>query len=205
MVMLLSIFGTFIWPLIKKLFLSLRDFKAVVTPGPDTTQEEKVASKKLKKQTWQVAAVVLFLLAIGLGFFIYFQSRPETILAKNFVRREAGNLAYIEENEAYSIILNSDLYLIDLRSERHFEDRHIKGSFNIQPDRLEKGVTLPEDRKVAVYSSFGDVETAKSAGETINKEIKAKVYIIEDGYEGLKNQGLNTETGKSFGGEYFSF
>ena len=204
-VIIFSILATFIWPLIKNAFSFAGKIRIAVSPNLQKTAEVKKASKLLTKQTLQVLGVVAVLVILGSVSWFYFQSKPETMSASTFVKREAKSLTYLVENEIYDIILYSDLYLIDLRSDEHFRDKHIKGSFNIPMSEFREGVNLPENKRVAVYYTTDNFEDAAEASDVINKQIEAKVYLIEDGYEGMVNQGLKTESGQVFGGEFFSF
>ena len=198
-----SIVATFVWPVIKKIYSLFAKTGARLKANPETSVEIKKENKLLKKQFIQVAGVVLVLVAFGLGGWIYFQSRPETISARTFVKREAKNIDYMGQNNTYTVYLNSDLYLFDLRTKEQFRDEHIKSSFNVQLQKVGREVSFFTGRKIAFYSTIDDIETAKKAASILDKNTSVKIYIIEDGYEGLKNQGLETITGTSFGEEYF--
>lgn len=200
-----SIAATFVWPVIKKVYSLLAKLVTRLKANQEAPVEIKKENKLLKKQFIQVTGVVIALVALGLGGWFYFQSKPETISARNFVKREARNIDYIEQHDTYTVYLNSDLYLIDLRTKEHFKDRHISGSFNVQLQRIRQVPNLMDDRKIALYSSLGDIETTKEAANIIKRGTGTKIYIIEDGYEGLKNQGLETRTGPSFGIDYFEW
>lgn len=201
----ISIVATFVWPVIKKIYFLLAKLLIKLKTNPEASVEIKKENKLLKKQFIQVTGVVIVLVAFGLGGWIYFQSRPETVSARNFVKREARNIDYIGQHDTYTVYLNSDLYLFDLRTKEHFKDQHIKGSFNIRLERLKQDLNLTGNRRIALYSSINELEITKIAAKIINKGVRTKIYVIEDGYEGLKNQGLETSTGTAFGAEYFGW
>lgn len=198
-----SIIATFVWPVLKKIYSLVAKLETRLKENPETSVEIKKENKLFKKQFIQVGIVVVLLVGFGLGSWLYFLSRPETISASVFVKREARNIEYIEQHDSYTVYLNSDLYLIDLRSKEHFEDQHIKGSFNIRLDRLKQDLNLNYNKKIALYTSHGEFETTKVAAKILDRGLTIKLYIIEDGYEGLKNEGLETTTGTAFGEEYF--
>lgn len=159
-------------------------------------------SLKKVKQNPVISAVVVFLVVVifGGGYLFYLQGRPQIVSAGQLNSAESENLDYIQGgNIDYDIIKNSDMFVLDVRTEEEYTKEHIKGSFSAPLEKVRNGFTVPNDRKIAVYSSQESFDEARAAADILKAQVDVKVYVIEGGYEGLKEQGLETVKGAPFG------
>lgn len=173
-----------------------------VTVSSLTGQSRKILSHPTR------LAIVIFVIVLLLtaGYLFYLQGRPQIITAERFNKREAASVGIIQNNQDYFIIKNSDMYIVDIRSEEEYTKEHIKGSFSVPFEEFEKWSKLQKGskikgKKLAIYSSRDELGQAREAADIIKGEVEDKVYVVKEGFEGLKSAGLATAQGPPFGGE----
>ena len=156
-----------------------------------------ISFKKIK-QNPVTSAVTLFLVVVifGGGYFFYLQGRPQIVSAEDLSSNESESLDYIQGEEFdYYIVKNSDMYILDVRSEEEYAKEHIKGSFSVPIEEVRQGFSLPTDRKITVYSSEDKLDEAREAANIFQGQIEVKIYVVKGGFESLKNGGLETDVG----------
>ena len=156
-----------------------------------------ISFKKIK-QNPVTSAVTLFLVVVilGGGYFFYLQGRPQMVSAEELSSSERASLDYIQGEEFdYYIVKNSDMYILDVRSEEEYAKEHIKGSFSVPIEEVRQGFSLPTDRKITVYSSEDKLDEAREAANIFQGQVEVKIYVVKGGFESLKNGGLETDVG----------
>ena len=161
--------------------------------------------KKIKENKAVALVVLGVIVAIFVGaFYWYLTTRPIVISAENFNRREAKSLEYIDSNIIYDIVTEGDLMLIDARSEKVFFKSHVTKSFNVPPDGLEQNRVLLQvkGKKAAVFAGESEFKRAMQVAVYIKGNVTdKKVYVIKDGYEGMKEVGFTLEKGDQYESE----
>ena len=95
-------------------------------------------------------------------------------------------------------------YLLDVRNRAIFEKEHLVGSQSLPADRAITETYPIQDVPIIVYSDKSSFDEAKKVAEAIVKngasskgaaKNPGRIYVVKDGFEGLKNAGLVTESG----------
>ena len=147
-----------------------------------------------------IVAIILVVVSVG-SYLFYLQGRPQIVTASQFKEREEDSINYIQKNEDYFIIKNSEMYILDIRNEEEYTQKHIKGAFSVPFDKIEEGFSFAKNKKIAVYTSGDKFWEARQAADIINSQVDEKVYVVKGGFEGLKNERLESVEGAPFGGE----
>ena len=155
-----------------------------------------------KRYRLYIGIVAVILVVVSVGSYIYYlQGRPQIVTASQFKEREEERIKYIQENEDYFIIKNSEMYILDIRSEEEYTQEHIKGAFSVPFEKIEGCFNFSKDKKVAVYTSSAEFWQARAAADIVKDQVDENVYVIDGGYEGLKSESLEITEGFPFGGE----
>lgn len=90
---------------------------------------------------------------------------------------------------------NDEFVLIDVLSEEHFEDEHIKGAVNIPLDQIASTALdrFEKDQDVVVYCKDLDCSASPKAAKKLEKLGFEDVKDYEVGLEGWKGAGNDTE------------
>jgi rhodanese-related sulfurtransferase len=85
-------------------------------------------------------------------------------------------------------------YLINVLSEKDFEEEHIPGSVNIPVDRLKDEATEKFDRedRIVVYCASEDCGASENAARDLDQLGFQNVQDYEPGLKGWKEAGNNT-------------
>jgi hypothetical protein len=113
---------------------------------------------------------------------------------------EREKLETIQER-GYQDWYETKLYVVDARDSQKYEQEHIKGSGKTTAKRLTT-LLLPSDTTFVLISDSQDLVGLRKTLEEVERnslknglDRKAKIYLLKDGYEGLKRVGLKTEAG----------
>lgn len=150
-----------------------------------------------------------FLVAIGVvtvaGYFAYgFFYKSVRSINSWQVKVEYGRQISMLQNGGPTSWPKAKVYLLDVRSKESFTNFHIVGSINLPVNLAIKEQYPLEEVPIFVYSGQFNTEDAKSVADAIvangkNGKIKyknpGKIFVVEDGFEGLKKYGLKTESG----------
>lgn len=61
-----------------------------------------------------------------------------------------------EQSELDKIIAENNYVIIDVRTEKEYNEGHVKGSINIPYDKLEENETLDKNKTILVYCKSGN-------------------------------------------------
>lgn len=159
-----------------------------------------------KRATIQVSLAILIGLAmVGASYLAYdFFFQPVRIVrAAQFKFEKGKDIKELQQRKLGST-QKSEVALVDIRSRSEYAIEHLKGSASLPAELVVKR-NLKVNLDIAVYSSADEFEEARRVAEAIRKNAEStqnkykekigKIYVISDGYEGLKNAGLITESG----------
>jgi rhodanese-related sulfurtransferase len=159
-------------------------------------------SNSYKKLLIILLGVFIIILLFVFGFFYYLKTQSvQTVTAQKLKNSEITNIQILQGKDPLWYE-NSALLLLDIRSREDYAKGHLKNSRNLPAEEIKRFIQ-PEREAVAIYSSkdnFSEVEKAadyiSKKNKDLNQENKVgKIYIIEDGFEGLKDAGLIVEEG----------
>ena len=208
---LLLVFPTF-FSYIKSLGAPLAGF------GTKKKSEEQLPEKKSKKElpklninfnfksakTLVLAGLVLLIVAGG-GYFAYdFFYRPVRIVNAWQLKIEQGGKLTKLQKGGLAVWPNAKIYLLDIRSRETYAAEHLVGSESLPANRAKQEFYPLEDTVVVVYSSEFNFEDSKKVADAMIKNGKSgivkikkpgKVYVIKNGFEGLRASGLKIEEG----------
>lgn len=184
---LLTFIATFVFPLILK--AKKVRFNVVYV------------SKKVRNHlTLVIALVSILVIVIAGGYYLYTVSRPTVVSAEKFKEVEEASLNDLKSTTSFEAFEKSELLLIDVRDPSEFYNGHIAKSFNLPAsDAGSRDLKPLEGRRVAVFSWRNNYDEAYSAAETIkDRDVAEKVYVVREGFEGLKETGFEEKVGTSF-------
>lgn len=152
-----------------------------------------------------LAFVIVGLVFIfGLYAFYYVNQPMRVVTATQFKLEKSASIKQLQEQGLGSWRV-AGVYFLDIRSREEYAKEHLKGSESLPTERAIKGKYPFEKIDMAVYSSSSKFEEARKVAEAIKKNGDAaedkykekfgKIYVIKDGFEGLKAAGLITESG----------
>lgn len=175
----------------------------ILTKSKNFRVSAAISFKRIKENpVTSLVTIFLVVMILGGGYLFYLQGRPQIVSVGELNSTEGESLDYIQGEELdYFIIRNSDMYILDVRSEKDYTEEHVKGAFSVPIEEVRQGFSLPTDRKITVYSSEDNLGEAREAANIFQGQVKVKVYVVKGGFENLKSQGLETEEGPPFGGE----
>ena len=180
---LLSIFITFILPAILK---------------QEKLRFSIIYSFSIVRKNFALSAslIIIVILIGAVGYYYYTITRPIVISAADFKIEEQSSLDELKHSSMKSRY-EAQIFLIDIRTQKDFFDSHLFGSFNVPIEYSESQNIEPfRDRIVAVYSWKDKYDEGYSVAKFIkDKNVTKKVYLISDGFEGLMEVGIDTETG----------
>ncbi len=166
------------------------------------------ALKKIRRNLKIVALAFLIpLLLVGSYFLyqVYQEGRLVKILSAAEFKEKKFESIQLIQREGLSGSERAKLYLLDIRSREDYAREHLVGSASLPADRATKEMYPIEETDLAIYSvnsEFGKArrvaDAIKENGDSIKykyQEKIGKIYVISDGFEGLKNAGLATESG----------
>ena len=157
--------------------------------------------KKIRKNlVWSVTVAVVVGVLLGGSIFYYFASLPTVITAAEFKKSEAEILKEIEGKSTFEVVQKGDIYIIDMRGNLDFVNGHLAGSVNIQGEDLENTRDI-KSKILVLYSSADNYDQVYQAGRNFKlakfDNLFTKVYVIEDGYEGVQDSGLTIYGGST--------
>ena len=108
------------------------------------------------------------------------------------------------QNKGLGYSDKAGIYLLDIRSRDDYNLEHFKGSSSTPAERAIKNV-YPQLNQIIIVAKASEINKAREVASAIKakegdrvvsgSESFGKIYIITDGYEGLKKAGLETEVG----------
>ncbi len=178
--------------------------------------EVKKPSKKLPKFSFNlnlkkkspktiVLTIIALVIVVGVGYFAYdFFFRPVRIVNAWQIRLERASGINQLQEKGGSAWTSAKVHLLDIRSGESYAEEHIIGSSSLPANRAKTEIYPIDGVALVIYSSEFSFDSAKEVAEAILKngdsgrisyKNQGKIYIIKDGFEGLKKSGLKTEEG----------
>jgi rhodanese-related sulfurtransferase len=149
---------------------------------------------------------LLGLVVLGAGYLAYdFFLQPVRIVgAAQFKLEKGKNISQLQKG-GLSAWERVEVYLLDVRSREKYSTEHLVGSESLPAERAISEAYPIEGVAIAVYSDEAAFDEARKVADAIirngesgkvkyDKKI-GNIYVIKDGYEGLKKAGLSTESG----------
>ena len=161
-----------------------------------------------KRATVQVSLAILIGLAmVGASYLAYdFFVQPVRIVGAAQFKLEKGENIHQLQTKGASSWQQAKIYLLDVRSRTEYAKDHLVGSESLPAERAINEAYPIEGVAVAVYSNKSGLDEARKVADAIikngesgkvkYKEEIGKIFVIKDGFEGLKNSGLKTEVGE---------
>ncbi len=184
---LLTFIATFVFPLILK--AKKVRFNVVYV------------SKKVRNHlTLVIALVSILVIVVAGGYYFYTTTRPTVVSAEKFKEVEEASLNDLKSTTSFEAFEKSELLLIDVRESSEFYKGHIAKSFNLPAsDAGSKNLKALEGRRAAVFSWRDKYDEAYSVAKTIkDRDVAEKVYVVREGFEGLKEAGFEVKVGSAF-------
>ncbi len=145
----------------------------------------------------------LILIVYGIGYLTKLESDPiKVVTAKEFFSIKTNSLAKLQ-SQGYGSWGDAKLLMIDLRGKKAFDAEHVKGSGELTPEQVSKDVVPGNGVSIALVVSKTDLKKAKDLATLLSKKVVLTddgkptevIYVISDGFEGLKESGLALEKG----------
>ncbi|MDP2671027.1 MAG: rhodanese-like domain-containing protein [bacterium] len=166
------------------------------------SHQARKLKRRLKDHPIQstIIAVLLVVVLAG-GYYLYLSSQSVIYLSGSELKsRKASNLQILEK-EGVGASRKAQIYLLDIRSRDEYIEEYILGSASLPAERAKKEA-YPMDKKyiLVVFGSQNRFDEAKETAAAIIKNGKesgyqGNVFLIKDGFEGLKKAGLKTARG----------
>jgi len=161
----------------------------------------KAIKNHLKLSLFLAAIAIIFACA---GYLFYYYNQPVRIVTASQFKLEKGkDIRELQQNGGTWDTVG--LYLLDVRSRSEYAVEHLKASASLPAERAANESYPIEKVDIAVYSTNDKFEEARKVADAIKRNgysIKAKykdkigkIYVIKDGFEGLKKAGLATQSG----------
>ncbi|MEX0621955.1 MAG: rhodanese-like domain-containing protein [Candidatus Woykebacteria bacterium] len=173
---------------------------------PTFTFNLSLKSFKIKSPKALAVGIVVIIAALVVGYFAYdFFFRPVRVVSAWQLRLEQGAKIKELQEGGLAVWPTAKIYLLDVRSRDDYAKEHLRGSGSLPANRAEDEFYPIEDVVVVVYSGQHGYDLAKGAADDIwqngqsgrvNYKNQGKIYVVKDGFEGLKNSGLTTEEGE---------
>ena len=151
-------------------------------------------------------AILIGLAMIGASYLVYdFFVQPVRIVEAARFKLEKGENIHQLQTKGASSWQQAKIYLLDVRSRTEYAKGHLVGSESLPAERAINEAYPIEGVAVAVYSDKSGLDEARKVADAIIKNGESgkvkydkkigRIYVIKDGYEGLKKAGLSTESG----------
>lgn len=153
--------------------------------------------------------IVLFLVIFSILLFVQYREKIakdpiKVVSATEFVKVKSASLKMLQ-SQGYGSWDSVGLLLIDLRSKDQFNLEHIKGSGQYDFAKVSKNIGFVKGVDFVLIVNKNDVLKAKDLAQSLkNNRLEngnlsdyqtEKIYVISDGYEGLKAANLEVEKG----------
>ena len=160
----------------------------------------------IKRHPKRSLAFIIVILVAIFGAYVYYSfSQPVRIVFAGQLRIERLNALKQVQSDDATVSDNSGIYLLDIRSRKEYAVEHLKQSDNKPADRNAAGMAPLDGVDLVIYSTGSRFTEARRVADVIKKheallkgkytKKPGKVYIVRDGFEGLKKAGLATESG----------
>jgi len=189
---------------------SIESEEKEVGEGQQPSQEKAGSRNKLfmnaKKAVNMILISLVFLVVLGVGYLAYdFFLQPVRIVgAAQFKSEKGKNISQLQKG-GLSAWRQAKVYLLDVRSRKKHSKEHLVGSESLPAERAVTEAYPIEGVVIAVYSDEAAFDEARKVADAIIRngesgkvkydERIGKIFVIKDGYEGLKKAGLSTESG----------
>jgi rhodanese-related sulfurtransferase len=152
-----------------------------------------------------LAAVIIVLIAIFASYVCYSFSQPVRIVSAVQFKLEKGGQIKELQQKGLSGWQEAGVYLLDIRTRDEYATDHLVGSASSPAEIAAKEKYPIKNVDVVVYSTSPRFAQARRTADAIRKNGESvkrrdrvqfgKIYIIRDGFEGLKKAGLISEEG----------
>lgn len=149
--------------------------------------------------------VVIGLILVGTAIFAFdFLLRPVRMMDSWQLKLEKGGQLAKLQAGGLSSWPEAKIYLLDVRSSDSYEKGHLRGAQNLPSYRAAEFYPI-ENVPVVVYSSEFSLSEARKVADVINEngrsgrityENPGKIFVVKDGFEGLKKAGFRIESGE---------
>ena len=147
--------------------------------------------------------IAIIFLVIDIFAFEYFLRPVRMMDAWQLKLEKGGQLSKLQTGGLGSWP-EAKIYMIDVRSNESYEKGHLRGAENLPSYRAAEFYPI-EGIPVVVYSSEFSLGDARAVADAIEENGKSgrikydkpgKIFVIKDGYEGLKKSGFKIEKGE---------
>ncbi len=106
-------------------------------------------------------------------------------------KQEKANFTTIDVQEARNMILEGDIFILDVRTQEEYDAGHIMNSTLIPLETLTTQLNeIPKDKKILVYCRSG-IRSAQASEILVNNGFK-NVYNMNGGIEAWIKSGFET-------------
>ena len=147
--------------------------------------------------------VVISLILVGAAIFAFdFLLRPVRMMDSWQLKLEKGGQLAKLQAGGLSSWPEAKIYLLDVRSSDSYEKGHLIGAQNLPSYKAAEFYPI-ENIPVVVYSSEFSLSDARAVAAAINENGKSgrityenpgKIFIVKDGFEGLRKSGFRIES-----------
>ena len=152
-----------------------------------------------------LVVLIFILIAIFASYVYYSFSQPVRVVSAAQFKLEKGSQVKELQQKGLSGWQEAGVYLLDIRTRDEYTADHLIGSESLPANIASKEKYPMKNVDVVVYSTGSRFDEARQTADAIAKNGKSlkrrdraqfgKIYIISDGFEGLKGAGLATEAG----------
>lgn len=149
---------------------------------------------KVLSKRYIILASVMFILALGLLFLPTYE-KNETITAKDLLAQVLNPERYISSDELADKIINKDpsIVLVDIRSEKEFNDYSLPNSMNIPFDKIlsedYEGYLDQDQYEIVLFSNENLI--SDQAWLLLTRSGYKNLHVLEGGINGWYNTILN--------------
>lgn len=185
--------------------------------GSPSEEKPKVKPAKEKKPTPAVnlqinlkskkaaAALLLALAIFGAGFVAYdFFLRPVRILSSSQLKLEKGRVIEKLQQGSLGDFTKVGIAILDVRSRGEYAQDHLVNSASLPAGRAVNMVPL-DGVVLVIYSSSSQFAQARLVADSMRKNVRfakgeykkgqGRIFVVKDGFEGLKEAGFVTTPG----------
>ena len=152
--------------------------------------------------------IILFFVIFSSLLFLQYREKlarePIKVVTASELKNQYSQELSLLANKGLGYSDKAGVYLLDIRSRDDYNLEHLKGSSSKPAEKAVKNV-YPQKNQLVIVARESEMKTAREVAEAIKAKEGGspvvggksfgKIYIITDGYEGLKKAGLETEVG----------
>lgn len=173
----------------------------IITPAPGFQKLNLKFGFKFAPLKY-IFLVVIGLILVGTAIFAFdFLLRPVRMMDSWQLKLEKGGQLSKLQAGGLSSWPEAKIYLLDVRSRDSYKKGHLRGAENLPSYKAAEFYPI-ENIPVVVYSSEFSLGDARAVADAIDENGKSgrityenpgKIFIVKDGFEGLKKAGFKIE------------